>query len=131
MVNPPCCARCGILAGRFFRWNQGFQRHPRCDCRHIPTAEDRVGDVRTDPAALFNSGQITGVTKAEQKAITAGADVNRVINARRSLYMDTAGRRLTREAARGRIRPAPEQIYRDASSQADAVRLLTRFGYIL
>lgn len=24
------CARCTILAGRFYRWNAGFQRHPRC-----------------------------------------------------------------------------------------------------
>lgn len=26
-VNPPSCARCAILAGRWYRWNQGFQRH--------------------------------------------------------------------------------------------------------
>lgn len=30
MVNAPCCSRCAILAGKFFRSNQGFQRHPRC-----------------------------------------------------------------------------------------------------
>ncbi len=30
MVNPPCCDRCAILAGRFYRWNDGFLRHPRC-----------------------------------------------------------------------------------------------------
>lgn len=30
MVNPPSCARCAILAGRLYRWNDGFLRHPRC-----------------------------------------------------------------------------------------------------
>lgn len=30
MVNPPCCERCAILAGRWFKGNAGFQRHPRC-----------------------------------------------------------------------------------------------------
>lgn len=24
------CSRCAILAGRFYRWNEGFQRHPNC-----------------------------------------------------------------------------------------------------
>lgn len=30
MLNPPSCSRCAILAGKWFRWNQGFLRHPRC-----------------------------------------------------------------------------------------------------
>lgn len=30
MLNAPSCSRCVILAGRYFKWNQGFQRHPRC-----------------------------------------------------------------------------------------------------
>ena len=28
MLNPPSCARCIILAGRWYRWNAGFARHP-------------------------------------------------------------------------------------------------------
>jgi hypothetical protein len=28
-VNPPCCSRCAVLAGKWFAWNQGFLRHPR------------------------------------------------------------------------------------------------------
>jgi len=137
MVNPPCCARCAILAGRVYRWSEGFQRHPGCDCRHIPTQEDVAGDVRTDPQALFKQGKVSGVTRAEQKAIEDGANINRVINARRSLYMDEAGHRLTREATtrRGgapRIRPTPEQIYRGSGDDREAaIRALKRFGYIL
>lgn len=49
------CSRCLILAGKFYRWNAGFQRHPRCDCRHIPAAENVAGDLRSDPKAYFNS----------------------------------------------------------------------------
>jgi hypothetical protein len=30
MLNPPSCSRCVVLAGRWYRWNRGFQRHPRC-----------------------------------------------------------------------------------------------------
>lgn len=30
MLQPPSCARCAILAGRWFRYNAGFNRHPRC-----------------------------------------------------------------------------------------------------
>jgi hypothetical protein len=27
VATPPCCARCGILSGRWYRWSSGFQRH--------------------------------------------------------------------------------------------------------
>lgn len=139
MVTPPCCPRCAILAGKFFRWNQGFQRHPACRCRHIPTTEDREGDVRTDPAELFKLGRVRGVTQAEQKAISQGADVSQVINSRRSLYVDDAGNRLTRESTTRRgdsrgvngVRLTPEQIYRDADGDRDeALRLLMQHGYL-
>jgi hypothetical protein len=139
MISPPCCPRCAILAGKFFRWNQGFQRHPACRCRHIPTTEDRDGDVRTDPAELFKQGQVRGVTQAEQKAIDQGADINQVINSRRSLYVDDAGTRLTRESTTRRgggrgvngVRLTPEQIYRDADGDRDeALRLLMQHGYL-
>jgi hypothetical protein len=30
MVSPPCCQRCAVLAGKEFKWNAGFERHPRC-----------------------------------------------------------------------------------------------------
>ena len=28
MLNPPSCSRCAVLAGRVYKVNQGFQRHP-------------------------------------------------------------------------------------------------------
>lgn len=89
MVNVPCCERCAILAGKWFKWNQGFQRHPRCDCTHIPAAEDSPGNIATDPDALFASGQVRGLREAEAKAIADGADPIAVVNARRG--RDAAG----------------------------------------
>lgn len=88
MVNPPCCSRCAILSGKWFRYNQGFQRHPRCDCTHIPAAEDAPGDIGTDPDALFASGQVKGLTEAERTLIADGADPAQIINARRGMSAD-------------------------------------------
>lgn len=85
MVNPPCCGRCAILAGRFYRYNAGFDRHPGCDCTAVPTAEDVAGDVTTDPQALFDGGHITDLSRADARAIADGADINQVINARRGM----------------------------------------------
>ena len=35
------CDRCTVQAGKHFRHNQGFQRHPHCHCVHSPTTETR------------------------------------------------------------------------------------------
>ncbi|NKS17323.1 hypothetical protein GS490_13430 [Rhodococcus hoagii] len=87
MLNPPSCSRCAVLAGRFYRYNKGFRRHPGCDCRHIPSREDQSGDLRTDPKEYFDSlseaQQDKQFTKAGAQAIRDGADVAQVVNARR------------------------------------------------
>lgn len=155
MVNPPCCSRCAILAGRWYRWSEGFSRHKRCDCVHIPTAEDSADDVRTDPQALLDQGLITDLSQAQGRAIADGADFARVINADRGMYTTTVfGRRVqaTTEATTARgagrdlgdltklaeqryrrssvVRLTPESIYELAADREDAVRLLRRNGYI-
>ena len=89
MLNPPSCSRCAILAGRFYRWNDGFLRHPKCDCRHIPSTEALSGDLRLDPNAYFESlapaEQSRIFTNAGAKAIRDGADIGQVVNARRGM----------------------------------------------
>lgn len=130
------CARCLILAGRRYAWNAGFQRHPRCDCRHVPVAEDAPGDVMTDPRAHFDA-----LTEAEQdrllgkagaQAVREGADLARVVNARRGIQTAADGRLYTTEAAGRRPRLMPEQIYREAGAdRAEAVRLLRLHGYLI
>lgn len=105
MLSLPSCSRCIILAGRFYRWNAGFKRHPRCDCRHIPAAESTSDDLRTDPMAAFRAmdheEQDRIFTKAGAQAIRDGADIRQVANARRGARgLTPAGARLTAEEAR-------------------------------
>jgi hypothetical protein len=110
MLNPPSCSRCAVLAGKWFGWNAGFQRHPRCDCRHIPSLEvdkyDHLfsGDkyfhslpsaeelAAKHPDLTVKMRQQAGLysqedifTKAGAKAIRDGADVTQVVNARRGM----------------------------------------------
>jgi hypothetical protein len=144
MLNPPSCSRCVVLAGKFYRWNEGFERHPQCDCRHIPTTENLAGDLTTDPQAYFDS-----LTPAEQddtfgvagaQAIRDGADMGRVVNARRnggvrkaqlfgkSAFTTTVG---TGRGGRRGPRIMPETIYAIAGDdRAEAIRLLRVHGFI-
>lgn len=151
MLEPPSCGRCAILAGRFYKWSDGFQRHPNCDCKHIPAIENVSGDLTTDPALYFDSltdeeqNLYFGVANAE--AIRNGADMNQVVNAstrKGGMFTADDGRRYTREGTtrsglyggrRGRkgvLRPTPWQLMKDAEGDREVAReLLTRFGYIL
>lgn len=155
MLQPPSCARCAVLAGKFFRWNEGFQRHPFCDCQHSPAAENTAGDLTTDPRKAIEEGQVTGLSESDRKAIVEdGADVGQVINARRGMRpggittegttrRGFAGRRLARQgdtftgqrATRYRrtttARLTPEAIYEQAVDRADALRLLKVHGYLV
>lgn len=131
-LNPPSCARCTVLAGRVYRWNDGFLRHPGCDCAHIPVGVNTGDGPRTDPAAAVRAGQVTGLPKASRQAILDGADPARVINAttRRGGLYTAGGKQYTREGRR-RLRPTPDTIYRHAADdRAEAVRLLRRHGYL-
>jgi hypothetical protein len=133
MVVGKTCSRCLILAGKKYRWNQGFNRHPKCDCTHIPAAED-ADDLRTDPKATFRAmsreEQDRVFTKAGAEAIREGADMARVVNARSGMY--TAGQFTRAAATRRAARLMPEQIYIEAAGdRAEAIRLLRLHGYLL
>ncbi|MFF7610739.1 VG15 protein [Streptomyces lavendulae] len=132
VVQPPACSRCIILAGTEWGWNKGFQRHPKCDCIHLPTTliargQDRRGFI--DPAAYFRSlprpeqDRVFGLAGA--RAIRDGADMAQVVNARRGMFTATAyGRQLaaTREGATRR-----GEFYRRERARTEA-RLGTRFA---
>jgi hypothetical protein len=111
VVQPPACARCIILAGKEFGWNKGFQRHPRCDCIHLPTtliARNQTQRGFVDPDAYFR-----GLSRAEQdrvfgaagaRAIRDGADMASVVNARRGMYTADAYRRQVAATSEGATR---------------------------
>lgn len=121
MLNPPSCSRCIILAGRWYRWNEGFQRHNRCDCQHIPAAENVSGDIRTDPYAMFESlgaeQQEKVFGRSEARVIREGADIYGVVN-QSVRKLPTA-------------RSAIDEIYRTAGTRTNAIRMLREQGYIL
>lgn len=100
LLSPPSCSRCVLLAGKWYRWNAGFLRHPRCDCRHIPAAEDTSEELATDPRKYFDSlsreEQDRAFTQAGAEAIRDGADISQVVNTRRGARgLAPAGARLT------------------------------------
>lgn len=101
LVEPKACSRCVILAGRFYRWSNGFDRHPLCKCRNIPSAED-TDDLRpdNDPMAHFRSlsetEQNRQFTVAGARAIRDGADIGSVVNSRRGAMGLSSPGRLTR-----------------------------------
>ena len=126
-VNPPCCQRCAVLAGRQYRYSEGFKRHPRCDCFHIPTTVAQPNGF----GQAVEPDQIKDLTVAQRAAIDEGADMNRVINSHRANKV-SANRLTTTEAAkRGQKRLTPEGIYRIASDREESVRLLRQHGYLL
>ncbi|MGW4505700.1 VG15 protein [Streptomyces sp. NPDC004436] len=110
VVNPPACARCLILAGKEFGWNAGFQRHPKCDCIHVPAKLLKRGG-RRHPGVFDTKAYFEGLSAAEQnrlftnagaQAIRDGASISSVVNARRGMYTASAyGRTLaaTRDSA--------------------------------
>lgn len=160
VLNPPSCQRCAILAGRWYRWSTGFDRHPRCDCVNLPSRSAgwaKAEGFITDPMDAYRAGQIRDLTEAQRFAIDNGADIGRVVNATRGMS-NTATRRPVKRSS-GTQPPAPfvapgtpnllagirfnqptapnlgfltpEGIYRQAKGDRDeAIRLLRHWGYI-
>jgi hypothetical protein len=142
MLNPPSCPRCSVLAGKFYRWNAGFDRHPRCDCIHVQTtavnAAESEGLVH-DPYEYFKSlspaEQDKAYTKAGAQAIRDGADIFQVVNARRG--MKPGGVTTEGTSRRGNFgntggpRLMPETIYAKGLPREQTLRELERYGYIL
>lgn len=101
VANGPTCSRCLILVGKTFRWNAGFERHPHCDCTHLPTRLFHDGHVQQDPDDLYarmtpRERTRAGFTQADQRALADGADMGQVVNAHRGMYT-AGGRRFTTE----------------------------------
>jgi hypothetical protein len=125
-LSPPSCSRCAVLAGRAYRYSDGFKRHTNCDCTMIPALEAAAPGLVSDPTDLMRQGKVTGLSKADMQAVADGADLSKVVNVRRyESGLRESGRVLARA---GKL--TPEGIYRLASNQAAAVAMLRRFGYI-
>ena len=159
MLNPPSCSRCSVLAGRFYRNNEGFQRHPRCDCVHVPTTRTEAAESEGlvhDPYAYFESlpeaAQDKTFGKAQAQAIRDGADLFQVVNARRGMSYagvsadgsrrgqkvasDFTREGTTRRALWGGANPkgkrlTPDAIYAQGLPREATLDLLAKHGYLL
>lgn len=85
-LRAPSCARCAILAGKFYRWNAGFKRHPRCDCGHRPVRN--ASDTSAyDTRKAIERGEVKGLSKVNARAILEfGANPSQVVNAQSGMY---------------------------------------------
>ena len=155
MLNPPSCSRCSVLAGRFYRWNAGFDRHPRCDCIHVQTSVEaaQTEGLMHDPYEYFHSlspeEQDKVYTRAGAQAIRDGGDLFQVVNSRRGISYagvskdgtrrgqlrvgNTTTEGTTKRGNFGRNGPrlTPEAIYGKGLSRAETLSELERYGYIL
>jgi hypothetical protein len=153
-VEPGACGRCQILEGVHYKVNAGFLRHPHCRCHHKPgvAVYDDPIDGRRAPRAgsqdrqqtlrdIFDNMSVEQQNKtftvSGAQAIRDGADVQSVVNSRRSgmsTISDAYGTRYattTAGARNGRVRLLPEAIYKIAGSdRAELMRLLQVNGYI-
>jgi hypothetical protein len=131
-VSLPACDRCILLAGKFFKRNAGFSRHPRCDCQHVPASV--AGETGYDPAKLFDDmtseQQDRAFGKANAEVIRRGGNIGQVVNARRG--MATAGSNwTTANAKRGQRRPSPGFLLEQAGHDPELFALaLERVGYL-
>lgn len=145
MLNAPSCSRCTVLAGKFYKHNSGFLRHPGCDCIHVASTAGAVNGGKSeglidDPYEYFQG--LTGedqdriYTKAGAQAIRDGGDMFQVVNSRRGMkpggLVTTEG--TTKRGAYGKGKPprlTPEGIYSQNLPREQTLRLLERNGYVL
>lgn len=154
--SPDCCPRCAILAGKYYRHNQGFLRHPKCHGRNIPCkGRDKAAKQGwiTNPMDRFDAmgedEQDHLFGHADAQAIRDGADIYQVVNAHRGMRPVGRGRvnmttsegtsrygwsRMIRQYQYGQQqhrRLTPEGIYSFNLPREQTIELLKREGYIL
>lgn len=135
-INPPCCSRCAVLAGRWYSWKADFARHPRCDCYAIPTAENVAGDFTTDPQELVGRGLVTDLSAAQKSRLDDGADLVRVLNESRDRWRERmAAQRRAEKDARGRNYPAQNtgtvhDFMAQLTNRVDAVNAMRAAGIV-
>lgn len=149
------CQRCATLVGKHYRPGTHVKRHPRCD--GVMEAHSERSSYQLEPATV---DRIKDLTKSQRAAIDDGADLDQVLNAQRKgaisgiyttegttrrgfgyfamktrhgAYSKSPDRKLpgARYASISVGRLSPETIYRIAKDQADMVRLLHTYGYIV
>jgi len=132
MANPPCCSRCAVLAGAVYKWNHGFQRHPRCDCVHIPTTVANADSYLTKPHELVSRGLITDLTKAQQQRIDDGEGLVKVLNDSRDRWREqmAADRKAAKDSWGGSTPPTTtvHDLMAHLTSRVEAINAMKTAG---
>lgn len=143
MVGPNSCGRCIVLAGRYFKWNQGFLRHPQCNCVHVPSTMSGIAAAVSegliqDPYEAFQNmspeQRIKSFGAANSEAIQDGADLYQVVNARRGangIYTTEGTTRSGYSSALKGRRLTPDAIYAQGLSREKTLDLLKQNNYLL
>lgn len=141
IVQAGACGRCLILAGRVYRYSQGFDRHPGCHCTMAPVGSGEA-DMAPDPRELFDrmtpEQQVASLgSRGAAEAVRLGGDLSQVVNAQSGMYV-ADGRKFTttgttrRGRAKGLQRPTPAQLFKDfGDDRSGLVAALSRFGYLV
>jgi hypothetical protein len=125
-VTLPACARCIILSGRFYRYSDGFLRHPACDCTMIPVAVGSDWVSAEDPAELIAQMQADhpktlrkSLTEGDLKALDHGADLNQVVNAHRGMTTAAGPGRTVKATTEGTTKRgfAGQRLIREAGAK--------------
>ena len=97
-----------------------------CDCVMVPTTVASP-DLTYDPIELARDGQVTGLSKADRRALDEGADFAQIVNVRaKAAGLSESGQVLARA---GRMTPAG--IFDLAGDDRDyALELLRKYEYI-
>ena len=152
-----CCDRCMILAGKWYRWNEGFLRHPHCHGRHVPSKgfdKAKHNGWISDPKEAFDTlspeQQDKRFGPSNAQAIRDGADIYQVVNSKRGTLKGLTNGRwsvttnegmtrygwsnmLAQQSGRPlKRRLTPEAIYTFSHGDRDmALQLLQRNGYLI
>ncbi|WP_159944800.1 MULTISPECIES: hypothetical protein [unclassified Nocardiopsis] len=130
LVTLPACDRCLVLAGRFYRYTEGFARHPRCEgCVHVPTYHVPGLGVIGGVPAEHNPDDLAASLSPEERravfgpegaeAIESGAGVSPVVQGRHD-----PPRRITRadRATARRLGIEPSEINANRAGRGRSLR---------
>jgi hypothetical protein len=137
VVNPPCCSRCAVLAGKVFGWNASFDRHPGCDCLALPVTVAKAGTFMTDPAELVRRGLVKDLTPGQRQRLNEGADLVKVLNESRDQWRvrmaaDRRAARAREQWAGGGTNPPPgstiHDLFAHLTSRVEAIAAMRTIG---
>jgi DNA-binding phage protein len=134
VVHLPACTRCIILAGRFYRYSDGFFRHPNCDCTMDPVAVGSGFVTGADPRELLEQMRAShpqylrkSMSEGDLKALEHGADLNQVINAHRGMTTAAGPGRQVQVTTEGTTKRgfAGQRLIREAGAKRGTGRYST------